>query len=128
MVNDRIADLLTRLRNGTAVNKQIIALPHTRVNSQIVNILETEGFLDFLAVSHFNNTIFVAPRYRKNTPHLTGLRRISKPGCRVYVNHKEIPKVLGGMGIAIISTANGIITDRAARQLRVGGEVLCYIW
>lgn len=137
MVNDTISDVLTRIRNGCLIQSQVISIPLTRYSQQICHTLEKEGFIDsFQRLS--NNEISVKLKY-KGSSHLakqgsnkrsciTNLRRISKPGLRVYANKKQIPKVLGGMGILILSTSQGIMTDREARFRGIGGEILCSIW
>nr|YP_009297503.1 ribosomal protein S8 [Erythrotrichia carnea]AOM66846.1 ribosomal protein S8 [Erythrotrichia carnea] len=112
MANDRIADMLTRMRNANLARHQIVQVPATNVTRNI------------------RLYVLVSLKYKgKNRyPVLTALKRVSKPGLRVYANHKELPRVLGGLGIAVISTSQGIMTDRSARHNGLGGEVLCYIW
>nr|QUE29218.1 ribosomal protein S8 [Erythrotrichia welwitschii] len=114
MANDRIADMLTRMRNANLARHQIVQVPATNVTKNIIKRVY----------------VLVSLKYKgKNRyPVLTALKRVSKPGLRVYANHKELPKVLGGLGIAVISTSRGIMTDRSARHSGLGGEVLCYIW
>nr|YP_010231218.1 ribosomal protein S8 [Nephroselmis pyriformis]QSV37287.1 ribosomal protein S8 [Nephroselmis pyriformis] len=128
MVQDTLSDMLTQIRNANTVGMATVSLPSTRLNREMACLLVQEGFIaswkDYPA-----ECLLLRLKYRPDrTPYLTSLRRISRPGCRVYVNHKEIPQVLGGMGIAILSTSQGLMTDRIARGYRVGGEVLCYIW
>lgn len=129
MVNDTISDMLTRIRNGCLVKSQTISIPFTRINQQISRILEKEGFIDSFQTSP-SGEITIRLKYIGNgkKPCITNLRRISKPGLRIYVNHKEIPKILGGMGIIILSTSKGIMTDSEARLQGIGGEILCSIW
>lgn len=129
MVNDTISDMLTRIRNGCLVKSQTISIPFTRINQQISRILEKEGFIDSFQTSP-SGEITIRLKYIGNgkKPCITNLRRISKPGLRIYVNHKEIPKILGGMGIVILSTSQGIMTDSEARLQGIGGEILCSIW
>ena len=129
MVNDTISDMLTRIRNGCLVKSQTISIPFTRINQQISRILEKEGFIDSFQISS-SGEITIRLKYIGNgkKPCITNLRRISKPGLRIYVNHKEIPKILGGMGIIILSTSKGIMTDSEARLQAIGGEILCSIW
>lgn len=129
MVNDTISDMLTRIRNGCLVKSQTISIPFTRINQQISRILEKEGFIDSFQTSP-SGDITIRLKYIGNgkKPCITNLRRISKPGLRIYVNNKEIPKILGGMGIVILSTSQGIMTDGEARLQGIGGEILCSIW
>nr|QUE29029.1 ribosomal protein S8 [Madagascaria erythrocladioides] len=130
MANDRIADMLTRIRNANLARHQIVQVPATKITKNI--LLRDEGFIDNFDEIEENTRLYllISLKYKgKNRyPVLTALKRVSKPGLRVYANHKELPKVLGGLGIAIISTSRGIMTDRSARHNGLGGEVLCYIW
>ena len=136
MVNDTISDMLTRVRNACRVNKSCVLVPLTKMNQQISQILEKEGFISHFQISSDSKFLELRLKYRSNIfrnerkkePCITNLKRISKPGLRVYTNYKEIPKILGGAGIFILSTPVGVITDREARSLRVGGEILCSIW
>jgi small subunit ribosomal protein S8 len=129
MVNDTISDMLTRIRNANLVKSQTVSIPLTRISQQISKILEKEGFIESLQ-TYPSETITLQLKYigQEKKPCITNLRRISKPGLRIYANHKEIPKILGGMGIVILSTSQGIMTDREARFRGIGGEVLCSIW
>ncbi len=129
MVNDTISDMLTRIRNANLVKSQTVSIPLTRISQQISQILEKEGFIESLQ-TYPSETITLRLKYagQEKKPCITNLRRISKPGLRIYANHKEIPKILGGMGIIILSTSQGILTDREARFRGIGGEVLCSIW
>ena len=132
MINDTISDTLTRIRNAILAKHQIVQVPATRITRNIIKVLKNEGFIDSFdeIKDQFKNFLIITLKYKgKNKiSTITKLKRISKPGLRVYTNHQELPKVLGGMGIAIISTSQGIITDKQARYLGIGGEVLCYIW
>jgi small subunit ribosomal protein S8 len=132
MFNDTIADALTRIRNAILAKHQIVQIPSTKVTRNIIKVLKEEGFIqDFDHIqNNFQNFLLVSLKYKgKNKSSvITTLKRISKPGLRVYANHKGLPKVIGGIGIAIISTSQGIMTDKQARYLGLGGEVLCYIW
>lgn len=144
MVNDTIGDLLTRIRNTSILKTETAAVPLTRINKKIIEIFEKEGFIEsfqnyplpVLEVepkpkdNETSGLIIVYLKYTgpEKKPCITGLKRISKPGLRVYANYKEIPKVLGGMGIAILSTSKGIMTDREARFRKIGGEILCAVW
>nr|QHD45291.1 30S ribosomal protein S8 [Grateloupia turuturu] len=132
MINDTIADMLTRIRNANLAKHQIVQVPATKMTRNIVKVLQEEGFIyEFEEVGENLKTyLLISLKYKgKNKePVITALKRISKPGLRVYANHKELPRVLGGIGIAIISTSQGVMTDKHARHYGLGGEVLCYIW
>lgn len=131
VVSDPIADLLTRIRNANMVNHDRIEVPGSKLKKSIVQILKDEGFVrDFEWVENgHQGLIRVFLKYGPNkTKVISGLRRISKPGLRVYAKKDQVPKVLGGLGVAVLSTSRGIMTDKKARQEGVGGEVLCYIW
>lgn len=131
-MSDPIADLLTRIRNANTAKHDTVDIPASKMKVAIANILLEEGYIkkvDIIEDGDFKN-IRIALKYGadKNEKIITGLKRISKPGLRVYANKEELPKVLGGLGIAIISTSQGVITDKQARQLNVGGEVLAFVW
>jgi small subunit ribosomal protein S8 len=132
VVNDTIADMLTRIRNANLAKHQIVQVPSTKITRNIVQVLKEEGFIEYFEEIHevLQTFLLVSLKYKgkKRQSVITSLKRVSKPGLRVYANHKELPKVLGGLGIAIISTSEGIMTDRKARHNGLGGEVLCYIW
>lgn len=130
-ITDPIADMLTRIRNANNTNKDVVDMPTSNIKESIARILKEEGFiLDYKTVENYpQNLLRLYLKYGENGQKvITGLKRISKPGLRVYVKKDEIPKVLGGLGIAVISTSHGIMTDKMARNNGVGGEVLCYIW
>jgi small subunit ribosomal protein S8 len=130
--NDTISDMLTRIRNACAVRQTTTQSPTTRMTRSIAQVLKNEGFIaDFEEVGEgIKSQLVLSLKYKgKNRqPIITTLTRVSKPGLRVYSNSKDLPRVLGGIGIAIVSTSKGIMTDREARKQNVGGEVLCYIW
>lgn len=132
MVNDTIADMLTRIRNANLAKHQIVQVPATKMTRNISKVLREEGFIyEFEEIGeNLKNYLVISLKYkgRNKKPVINALKRISKPGLRVYANHKELPKVLGGIGIAIISTSKGVMTDRQARHCGLGGEVICYIW
>nr|QCI07058.1 ribosomal protein S8 [Haraldiophyllum bonnemaisonii] len=132
MVNDIISDMLTRIRNANLAKHQIVQVPATKMTKNILKVLREEGFISqFEEIGeNLRNHLIISLKYKGNhkKPVITELKRISKPGLRVYANHKNLPKVLGGIGIAIISTSQGVMTDRSARYFGLGGEVLCYIW
>nr|YP_009395010.1 ribosomal protein S8 [Polysiphonia stricta]ARW63572.1 ribosomal protein S8 [Polysiphonia stricta] len=131
-MNDIISDMLTRIRNANLAKHQIVSIPATKITRNITKVLQKEGFIyEFEEIDqNLRNYILISLKYKgkKKRPIITELKRISKPGLKVYANHKELPKVLGGIGIAIISTPQGIMTDKNARQIGIGGEVLCYVW
>lgn len=130
-MTDPIADMLTRIRNASAVKHETVDVPASNIKREIANILLEEGFVKGFDVidDGKQGIIRVQLKYGKNNEKvITGIKRISKPGLRVYAKRDEIPKVLGGLGIAIISTSKGIITDKVARKEGVGGEVVAYIW
>jgi small subunit ribosomal protein S8 len=130
--HDTISDMLTRIRNASIVKHQTTNLPATKMTRSIAKVLREEGFVGEYEETGegIDKMLVLALRYKgKNRqPIITALKRVSKPGLRVYSNHKDLPKVLGGIGIAVISTSSGIMTDREARKQGVGGEILCYVW
>jgi small subunit ribosomal protein S8 len=129
MVNDTISHMLTRIRNACLVKSQTVSVPFTQITQHISQILEKEGFIESFQISTTGELILHLKYLgREKKSCITNLRRLSKPGLRVYVNTKEIPRILGGMGIIIISTSKGIMTDNEARYYGVGGELLCSIW
>ena len=132
MVNDTISDMLTRLRNANLAKHQIVEVPSTKMTRNIASILLEEGFIQSFEEigENFNAQLLLSLKYKgKNRqPVITSLRRVSKPGLRVYANRKELPRVLGGLGIAVMSTSQGVMTDNKARHQCLGGEVLCYVW
>nr|YP_002600916.1 ribosomal protein S8 [Pyramimonas parkeae]ACJ71138.1 ribosomal protein S8 [Pyramimonas parkeae] len=128
MTSDRVGDMITRLRNANLVKTKYVLIPKTKLTLEMARILVQEGFIEnFEEIKPLPLYIRIGLKY-KEKKHITKLIRISKPGLRVYVNRNEIPRVLGGIGIAILSTSQGIMTDREARVQKIGGEVLCYVW
>jgi small subunit ribosomal protein S8 len=130
-VTDPIADMLTRIRNASAARHRELMLPSSRVKREIARILTEEGFIDGYSTSQdgIQEMLSLQLKYVEGrTPVVSGLKRISKPGLRVYARKTEIPRVLGGLGMAILSTSRGIMTGSQARKLNLGGEVLCYVW
>ena len=131
-MSDPIADMLTRIRNANTAKHDTVDVPASKMKLAIAEILFNEGYIEKYDIVEDGNfkTIHITLKYGadKNEKVISGLKRISKPGLRFYVNSEEIPKVLGGLGIAIISTNKGVITDKEARKLGVGGEVLCFVW
>ena len=132
MTSDPIADMLTRIRNANTAKHDTVDVPASKMKLAIAQILLDEGYIKNFEVIENGNfkTIHITLKYGvdKNDKIITGIKRISKPGLRVYANKEELPRVLGGLGIAIISTNQGIVTDKKARELQVGGEVLAYVW
>jgi len=131
VMTDPIADLLTRIRNANQMKHAVVEIPASKLKVEILNVLKNEGYItDYTVVnSGVQGTIKVTLKYLANSERaLRGLKRISKPGLRVYAKTDEMPRVLNGLGIAVVSTSQGIMTDREARRLQVGGEVLAYIW
>lgn len=131
IISDPIADMLTRIRNANQVRHEKVEIPGSNMKRSIAEILKNEGYIRDAEFVDDNQqgVIRLFLKYGKGQERvITGLKRISKPGLRVYVNHDNIPRVLGGLGVAILSTSKGILTDREARQQGIGGEVLCYIW
>ena len=131
-MSDPIADMLTRIRNANTAKHDTVDVPASKMKLAIANILLDEGYIakyDLVEDGHFQ-TIHITLKCGadKNEKVITGLKRISKPGLRVYANTEDIPRVLGGLGTAIISTNKGVVTDKEARKLGVGGEVLCFVW
>jgi small subunit ribosomal protein S8 len=132
-VTDPIADMLTRIRNAGMAGHSQVAIPSSKIKLAITRVLKEEGFIrEYRLVEEKPQPVIrvwlkhVGEKPRRHM--LTGLKRVSKPGCRIYVGKKEIPWVQSGLGIAILSTPKGVLTDRQARRLGVGGEVLCYVW
>ena len=131
MMTDPIADMLTRIRNAVKANHKSVSLPSSNEKKAIAQILLDEGFINGFDVEEDNKQgiLTIDLKYTENGEKvISGLRRISKPGLRVYVKANEVPKVLNGLGTAIISTSKGLLTDKAARRENVGGEVICYVW
>lgn len=130
MINDLVADMLTRIRNANAVKAKEVKVPYSNLNKSIADILVNEGYIASAKVEgDVKKEITVVLRYSKDgSKVLSGLKRISKPGLRVYASVDELPKVLNGLGIAIVSTSKGVMTDKDARKNDIGGEVLAYVW
>ena len=130
-MSDPIADMLTRIRNANAAKHDTVDVPASKMKTAIADILVNEGFVKSAEVVENNGhkEIFITLKYgAKNQKVISNLKRISKPGLRVYCGYEELPSVLGGLGIAIISTSKGVMTDKEARKLKIGGEVLAYVW
>lgn len=130
-MTDPIADLLTRIRNANIVGHEVVEVPSSNIKKAIVNIMLNEGYLKNMEEYNDGSVpmLRLTMKYGRDKQRvITGLKRISKPGLRVYSSKDEVPQVLSGLGVAIISTSQGIITDREARKQGIGGEVICYIW
>ena len=130
MKTDPVADMLARIRNALLARHEAVEIPFSRLKVRIAEILKQEGFVsDFSIQNEFPASLRVQLKYGEGRkPAIVGMRRTSRPGRRVYVRHKHIPHVLNGMGISIISTSHGVVTDRDARKNAVGGEILCEVW
>ncbi|MGE4571417.1 MAG: 30S ribosomal protein S8 [Candidatus Izemoplasmatales bacterium] len=131
VMTDPIADMLTRIRNANQMKHKTVELPASKLKSEILKVLKQEGYItDFESVNDgVQGTLKITLKYLDNEERvIRGLKKISKPGLRVYAKTDELPRVLNGLGIAIISTSKGLLTDRAARQEKVGGEVIAYVW
>jgi len=131
MHTDTIADMLTRIRNANNTYKKTVNIPTSKLKYNMAKVLKREGFINDVKLIEKSpqNDVRVYLKYGENDEKvISGIKRISKPGLRVYVDKDEIPKVLGGLGIAILSTSSGVITGKEAREKGVGGEVLCYVW
>ena len=131
-MSDPIADMLTRIRNANTAKHDTVDIPASKIKIAIANILVDEGYIqkyDLVEDGNFK-TLHITLKYGedKNDKIISGIKRISKPGLRVYAGKEDLPKVLGGLGIAILSTNQGVITDKKARELQVGGEVLAFVW
>lgn len=130
MMTDPIADMLTRIRNAVSRNFESVEMPSSKMKAQIAEVLHKEGYIENFEVrgEGVQKTLKIGLKYLNGEPVLQGLTRVSKPGIRSYTGKTEIPRVLGGFGTAILSTSKGVVPGKTARQLGVGGEVLCYIW
>jgi small subunit ribosomal protein S8 len=132
-MTDPIADMLTRLRNANTAMHDTVKMPSSKVKQNLARILEREGYIESFTVAPATkgpgSVLEIRLKYSSDRARtIAGLRRISKPGLRIYAQADRMPRVLGGMGVAVLSTSHGLMTDREARQKRVGGEVLCYVW
>lgn len=130
VMTDPIADMLTRIRNANQMKKETVNMPASKLKQQVLELLREEGYINNVAVVKEGrfNVLKVTLKYNQNERAIRGLKRISKPGLRVYAQSQEIPKVLNGLGIAILSTSKGLMTDRKARKENIGGEILAYVW
>lgn len=132
MTTDMIADTLTRIRNANLVRHQIVRVIKTKITFSVIKILKEEGYISSFEEIETNNKkyLLLCLKYhsQKRQPIITGIKRISKPGLRIYVNKSNLPNILNNLGVAILSTSKGILTNNKAKKLGIGGEVICYIW
>ena len=130
MMTDPIADMLTRIRNANQMRKETVVIPTSKVKSAILEVLKNEGFItDYSVSADLKSETTITLKYTENNQRvIRGLKRISKPSLHVYSKAEELPKVLNGLGVAIISTSQGIMSDKEARKQKIGGEVLAYVW
>jgi ribosomal protein S8 len=127
-MQDPIADMLTRIRNGQAANKVAISMPSSKLKVAIANVLASEGYIESVkVVEGVKPELEITLKYFQNKPVVESIQRVSRPGLRIYKRKDELPKVMGGLGIAVVSTSKGVMTDRAARQAGLGGEIICYV-
>ena len=130
-ITDPISDMLTRIRNGNTANKTQVSMPSSKVLVEVARVMKEEGYIEGYVVEDTvpQKTLTVTLKYgEKRAKIIRGIKRVSKPGRRIYSKAEDLPRVLGGLGIAIISTSKGMMCDRDARKLGVGGEVICYVW
>ena len=128
-MSDPIADMLTRIRNANSAYHEKVEMPASTVKAAVLNILKEEGFVKNFESVNNGKTLKVTLKYGSNQEKvISGIKRISKPGLRVYAKKEELPRVLGGLGIAVISTSQGVMSDKTARKLGLGGEVIAYVW
>ncbi len=131
-LTDSIGDMLTRIRNAAAAEQEQVVVPHSKLKSEVARILKQEGYVRDFAVEKEKDSphrqIRITLKYSAKGPVIVGLKRVSRPGLRVYVGSDDIPRVLGGMGVSVLSTSRGLMTGREAKKLEVGGELLCTVW
>ncbi|HDR1160239.1 TPA: 30S ribosomal protein S8 [Pasteurella multocida] len=127
-MQDPIADMLTRIRNGQAANKVAISMPSSKLKVAIANVLAEEGYIESVKVlDGIKPELEITLKYFQGKPVVESIQRVSRPGLRIYKRKDELPKVMGGLGVAVVSTSKGVMTDRAARQAGLGGEIICYV-
>ena len=127
-MQDPIADMLTRIRNGQAANKIAVSMPSSKLKVAIANVLAAEGYIESVKVLEgAKPELEITLKYFQGKPVVESIQRVSRPGLRIYKRKDELPKVMGGLGVAVISTSKGVMTDRAARQAGLGGEIICYV-
>lgn len=130
MLTDPIADMLTRIRNSVTIKAEKVDIPISKIKLEIAKILKEEGFIRAYKIlkDRKQGILRVIPKYMESESVISGLKRISKPGRRVYVGSEDIPRVMGGLGVAILTTSKGILSDKSCRRDNVGGEVICHVW
>ena len=130
MITDPVADMLTRIRNANQVKHSSIELPSSKLKLELAKLLKSEGYIEDYSIKEVGKfkVLVIELKYHQNSPVITNLKRISKPGLRIYSKSKNIPRVYGGLGISIVSTSKGLLTDRKAKKENIGGEVLCQVW
>jgi small subunit ribosomal protein S8 len=131
VVTDPIADMLTRIRNGFSTRKRYVGVPASKLKVEVARVLKAEGYIETFDVTRDRPQPMIRIQLKyteENKPVVSGLQRVSRPGCRVYTKRQEIPLVLSGMGIAVLSTPRGVMTGKKAYRLGLGGEILCYVW
>jgi small subunit ribosomal protein S8 len=130
MLTDPIADMLTRIRNAVRIKAEKVDIPISKMKLEIAKILKEEGFIRAYKIlkDRKQGILRVIPKYTENESVITGIKRISKPGRRVYIGSDKIPKVMGGLGVAILTTSRGILSDRSCRRDNIGGEIICNVW
>ena len=130
MITDPIADMLTRIRNANQMKHATVSMPASKVKAEILRVLKAEGYISDYVVKEEDNKKFieVTLKYVNKQRVIQGIKRISKPGLRVYANANELPRVLNGLGVAIVSTSSGVMTDKEARAKKLGGEVIAFVW
>ncbi|MDO4430135.1 MAG: 30S ribosomal protein S8 [Lonepinella koalarum] len=127
-MQDPIADMLTRIRNGQAANKVAISMPSSKLKVAIANVLAAEGYIESVKILEgAKPELEITLKYFQGKPVVESIQRVSRPGLRIYKGKDELPKVMGGLGVAVVSTSKGVMTDRAARQAGLGGEIICYV-
>ena len=127
-MQDPLADFLTRIRNGQMANHVTVTMPASKMKLSVANVLQSEGYIDSVSVtSDVKAELTIALKYFEGKPVISKIERVSRPGLRIYKGKDSIPKVIGGLGVAIVSTAQGVMSDRAARSAGIGGEVLCFV-
>ncbi|EHO0055007.1 30S ribosomal protein S8 [Escherichia coli] len=126
-MQDPIADMLTRIRNGQAANKAAVTMPSSKLKVAIANVLKEEGFIEDFKVDDTKPELELTLKYFQGKAVVESIQRVSRPGLRIYKRKDELPKVMAGLGIAVVSTSKGVMTDRAARQAGLGGEIICYV-
>lgn len=127
-MQDPIADMFTRIRNGQAANKVTVNMPSSKMKVALAQLLKDEGYIaDYTTTSDVKPTLDVTLKYFEGKPVIDVIKRVSRPGLRIYKANKDIPKVMGGLGVAVVSTSQGLMSDRAARKAGIGGEVICFV-